>query len=53
MPAGGCDCVPHADGQVGLPADQRLPGAGQHLAAQAQPRAGLAGALRLLGAQRA
>ena len=28
-----------ADGQVGLAADQRLPGAGQHLGAQLQPRA--------------
>jgi hypothetical protein len=28
----------NADGQVGLAADQRLPGAGQHLAAQAQAR---------------
>ncbi|MCU0967114.1 MAG: hypothetical protein MUF08_19270, partial [Burkholderiaceae bacterium] len=28
-----------ADGQIGLATDQRLPGAGQHLGAQLQPRA--------------
>ena len=38
MPPGLLCWPASADRQVGLAVDQRLPGAGQHLAAQAQPR---------------